>query len=465
MLTTIKKSDWPDWVKEKLEGRKNIEVKESNGNYYLYEYKHTWDKKKKYPVKDVSYKGVIKIKGSRIYEHGQIAFLIEIMERHGLLQKIKKYFPREWKEILVFSLNRVIHPMPLKRMGSWMEKTTLVKFLNVKKMTGKRISRKLGKIGMNIGNQTQFMREFIKGGEILLYDGSIIHSNSTVNKLVEKSYDKDKLFLPKTNITLLFSKERNIPIYFRILFGSVHEIKSMEPILEEIKKNRLTFIGDKGYYKNKLFVDLDDKGVDFIIPLPRDDSRIDYKKKFTGMFQFKERIIKFHHYLSRDYHVYTYEDQSLKYEETTTYYKLKLTGKNKKKFNENWVGKISILSNIEDDPKEIYLLWKSRDIIEKAFHILQNILETDAPYVSKEEVFRGYIFASFISLMIYYLVMNLLKECEINDKVGVEDIVFEFSRITFEEKKYPTISEIPKKVRELAKKVGMKNIVTKIWES
>lgn len=87
----------------------------------------------------------------------------------------------------------------------------------------------------------------------------------------------------------------------------------------------------------------------------------------------------------------------------------------------------------------------------KTFDILQNKLELDKPYVSDEDVFRGYLFASFIALILYYFVLNLLKKHEINDKVSVEDALFEFSKVMVEEGDCPPFAEIPAKVRKLAK--------------
>ncbi|KXB00679.1 hypothetical protein AKJ41_03870, partial [candidate division MSBL1 archaeon SCGC-AAA259O05] len=60
----------------------------------------------------------------------------------------------------------------------------------------------------------------------------------------------------------------------------------------------------------------------------------------------------------------------------------------------------------------------NRGKIEKAFDVLQNLLETDRPYISSEDVFREYLFASFISLAIYYIVLNFLQEHEVNNSSG-----------------------------------------------
>ena len=64
--------------------------------------------------------------------------------------------------------------------------------------------------------------------------------------------------------------------------------------------------------------------IKFIIPLPRDDARIDYGKEHSKVFEYHGGIIKCTSYYVRPHWVYHYEDQKLKYTEITQYYKLKL---------------------------------------------------------------------------------------------------------------------------------------------
>ncbi|KXA91219.1 hypothetical protein AKJ63_01790, partial [candidate division MSBL1 archaeon SCGC-AAA259D18] len=213
-----------------------------------------------------------------------------------------------------------------------------------------------------------------------------------------------------------------------------------------------------------LYDDLDKENVKFVLPLPRDDKRISYEEELSEVFEYRDRIIKSTSYPAGSYRLYLYEDQDLKHTETKNYYKLKLDGK-EVSFNEPWAGKIALLSNEKLDPEEAYLIWKNRGKIERAFDVLQNLLETDKPYISSEDVFRGYLFASFISLTGYYLVLNHLQTYEVNNKVSVKDVLFEFSKIRIEDRGYLTFSEIPKKVRELAEELEVDKIMHKIWES
>jgi len=460
-MKSLSKSQWPEWIGALIGDRKNAVVRELNGHFYLYECKSFWDKERKKPSTKTKYIGRLKQAGGRIREHGHVALLMHLLEKHKVLKALKENFPESWRELLLFSFDRVICQSPLKRMGSWAEKTTLEGVTG--SPLGKKMSQVLAKVGTDTVSQNGFMQDMMKDGELLLYDGSIIYSDSEHNKLLEIGHDKDNSFMPKANIGLLFSRKRNVPVHFRLFFGSVHEIKTVDKIIHEMRDRDMTFIADKGFYKNGFFKDLQDMNIGFIIPLPRDDKRIDYGAELDGLFDYHKRVIKSGRYQNGKYWLYHFEDQYLKYAETSDYYKLKIRKKNRKKvFHEERTGRITLLSNRKLKPKEAYLLWKSRDRIEKAFDILQNKLEIDKPYVSSEEVFRGYMFASFISLIIYYLVLNLLKKHKMNSEISVEDLLFEFSKIMIEDRGYPTFAEIPAKVQKLAKELEVQNILTKI---
>jgi transposase len=438
-----------------------VEVKEHNGRYYLYTYTNTWDKDKQKPYRVTKYEGVLREKEeakNRVLEKGHVTLLFDMLKR-DLLSELKEHFPMQWEYIIAFSMNRTICPMPLKRIGSWYEKTALPKIIDLDDVTSKTLSKKLEQIGTQEGRCMDFMNNLIVDNDMLLYDGSFIHSFSKKNKLLEIGYDKDGLLLPKANITLLFSKVRNMPVYYRLFFGGVHEVNTVHSLIEELKDRRIILIADKGYYKNQLYEDLNDNHVNFIMPLPRDDKRIDYKAPLDGVMEYHKRIVRYGMYKSGKYYIYLYEDQHLKYEETSEYYRIKLN-RRKVQFHEEWAGKIAIISTVKKNPKEIYEMYKSRDGIEKAFDVLQNQLQTDAPYLSKETAFKGYIFASFISLYLYYKVLNLLKSKGINEKVSVSDLLFELSKVMAYEKN-GNLLEIPKRTNKMIDSCGIRDLIVK----
>jgi transposase len=420
-MNTIAKSTWPSWIKRIVGKKKNIEVKERKGKYYLYQYKNIWDKNKKRPRKISKYLGVIEKDGLKkpyeaslkgIYEYGNVKFVWEILKREGILKSLKTLYPDCWEIILVFAMNRLIDPRPIKSIFHWCEKTYLVKKID-KSISPKRMSRILGAIGMSWKTQYEFFQSIMKDGERIVYDGSVIFSSSKDNPLLEMGYNKEGINLTKVNLVLAFSHDRFIPVFFRLIPGSIHEISTLEILLEDLGEN-VIIVMDKGFYSFETMERITKKGLSFLIPLRRNSKMIDYSVELKSFFIYRERPIKYTCYKRDGFFIYLYEDLTLRIEEEKTYYLMLSRGK-KVEFEKDWAGKIALISNRELHPKEVYEMWKSRDQIEKVFNVLQNILEVDRPYVRKEEIFRGYIFASFIALITYYLILRRLKELGIND--------------------------------------------------
>ncbi len=412
------------------------------------------------PRKIVNYVGPIKEsfadKGV-VREYGNIKLLHNIANEE-MLPMLTKIFPDDWRHLITFAFNRVLYPMPIKRIPSWFEKTDLENIIGLHEISSRSLRNHLAVVGDNLEAQRELMSQLIKENELLMYDGSVIHSASRYNRLLETGYNKDKLLLPQVKITLLFSKNRKLPIYMKIFFGSIHDISTVNDVVKELKDKKIVFVADRGFYKNKFYESLLDNRIDFIMPLPRDDKRINYFKPLKGLMSYHGRAIRYTRYSVDKFYFYLYEDQYLKYEETNEFYQFKLQKQNVD-FHEDWAGKIALVSTLKLNPVEIYLMWKSRDEIEKSFHILQNILDTDAPYVSREDVFRGYIFASFLSLYLYYKVMNLIREKELLSKVSVEDLLFELSKIM----KYGDnrVVEITKRTSNMLNLLNLNFIVTK----
>jgi len=122
-MNTIGRDKWPDWVKQVVGKKKNIEIKERNGRYYAYEYKNTWDKDKKRPGKTSNYLGTVKQTGIQtpyeaslngIYEYGHVKFVWHILKKNGILKSLKRIYPDDWEVLLVFAMNRLIDPRPIK---------------------------------------------------------------------------------------------------------------------------------------------------------------------------------------------------------------------------------------------------------------------------------------------------------------------------------------------------------------
>ena len=187
---------------------------------------------------------------------------------------------------------------------------------------------------------------------------------------------------------------------------------------------------------------------------------IDYDKKLDNYFMYKKHPIKYCHYKKDKFYIYIFQDIRVKYDEERNYFNRLSNGK-RARWNEKYAAKFTIVSNIKSTPQEIYEIWKTRNGVEMAFDVLQNFLETDRPYVHKEEIFKGYLFCSFIGLMAYYHILKMLKDAGINYKVSVSDALLELSKIyKVEINGKEMISERVKKARKILRKLKMINLIT-----
>jgi transposase len=152
--------------------------------------------------------------------------------------------------------------------------------------------------------------------------------------------------------------------------------------------------------------------------------------------------------------LYLFEDVKLRAEEETTFIELIHEGKRKKEGllkEKRKFGKIAILSNIDTEGEEIYLLYKEREDVEIAFDAMKNELENDKSYLADDDAVRGYFFISFISLYLYFRILNLLRQRGLVGKMSVGEVLFELSKVYLVyysdgEKK---LSEIPRKAEEI----------------
>lgn len=127
------------------------------------------------------------------------------------------------------------------------------------------------------------------------------------------------------------------------------------------------------------------------------------------------------------------------------------------KIHEERLGKISIVSNLEKTPDQIYLIYKEREYIDKAFDAMKNEMENDRTCLRDNDAIRGCFFVSFISLYIHYRILEMLRINDLIGKYSVNELLFELSKVyaaQYSDGKMEFI-EIPKRVETIMKKMNM----------
>lgn len=466
------------WILEILKNEREkrklpLEVKKLNNNFYLYHSTTRWDKKEKKIKKISNYigritpKGVIERQksneGRSIYEYGNSKLLHQLAQE--IIEPLKKSYYDRWKEIIACSIVKTIQPLPLRLIKSRWEKLSISQEIDAS-LSPNTISDMLREIGKDYASQKEFFDELMVDSKTLIFDLSSIFSYSENLQYAGKGHNADHLYLKQINFMLFFSMDKQLPVLLKPLPGSVRDIKALKTVIDEVNAKDSTVIMDRGFASNVIPDLLTEFDFNFILPLRRNFTEIDYDRKLDYTFSYRKRGIKWGRKRIGTNFLYLFEDVKLRAEEETTF--IHLMNEKKRNIEEykvesNKFGKIAILSNKDKDGETIYLMYKDRENIEVAFDALKNELENDKTYLDDDDAVRGYFFISFLSLYLYYKILNLLRKAKLIDKVSVNEVLLELSKvyeIHLGEKR--KLSEIPDKVMKLAESLELNIFTTKL---
>ena len=481
MTITTKHPAWA--LKHKKPG---TELRLMKGRYYLYEVSSKWNKEKKRAQKITGKilgritenKGFTpsgcktqitsQLKDLSVKTSGIGQFVESVTT--DVLPALKKHFGDEAEAIHCASLMRLAHQSSLKNMELYFKHDFLSESFSEVSLSDKKMTSLLKSIGENREKINAFFKEFSNPGEHLLMDMTAIHSKSKEMSLNHPGYNSQGNFDPQANLLLLFSQTQHEPTYYRLLPGNIRDVKSVKLSLKESGISDAVFIADKGFYSEDNIVELEKSQLQYVIPLKRNHTLIDYKplqkRSKKGMdhhFKFQERYIfctikK----IKEDTLLYTFLDDSLKLEEEQSYLNRIDTQKEEKlsikEFHKkaHTFGTFSILTNlIGKNPLEIYELYKSRMEVETAFDAFKNTLEADCSYMQNDQSLEGWMFINYIALLAYWRILKILVKNELLSKFSIKDLLIHLSYI----KKIKIngqwhLAEITSKTKKLLDKLG-----------
>ncbi len=160
--------------------------------------------------------------------------------------------------------------------------------------------------------------------------------------------------------------------WIRALPGSIRDITSLYNSLREsgIEGSGKILILDRGFFSEAVVAFLLDKGVSFILPARRNSKLYDVRIHLTGHFFYRERLIKFGKRRVGGYFLYLFEDGVLRMEEGTI---------NREKLRQalKRAGRIFIISDMDKDGREVFMMYKRRGNVENQFNTYKNVLNAD----------------------------------------------------------------------------------------
>ncbi len=479
----------PDWAK-KLKKKKQL-IKEIGGKFYLYEAKYVYSKEKKRTLtkpgaylgrldeKQGLIKADIRIPSSNICKaifaplEYEATHILEVLGSDIRKNLIDCFGQDDGDAIMAIGKFGVTDKQPEKRIRNAYECSyESISHPNLP-LSKSSISLLTERIGKNRDTQLRFMHRYLDNSTHLIFDGTRMICYSDNISEAQIGYNHNQIWDPQINLMYCFSlKPVKAPVYFFPFPGNKPDLADISYCIKETGIKNVVLIADKGFKDADNSKEMKERGIKFLTPLKRNDKIIDYS--FMGeqagtvvpfgsnVFLYHGRAICYkviHDFDYRDVKVKRegrgrpkkdekeqYErirqdktvlflDTALKNEEETTYCQNmanKIEGYTADGLRESakYFGTIALSINDDMSPKDMFYMYKERELIEDGNKAYKHVLGKFASNKRNSYTYKGWLFLNHISLMLYYRVLAKIKEKGLQTKYSVEDVIDVARRIT-----------------------------------
>ncbi|MDP2797563.1 MAG: transposase [Methanoregula sp.] len=444
----------------------NVEIHVINGGFYVYRASSIYDKEKKKPRKTTEYIGSISKDGTfkqkkelttlpisrrEIFEYANGALAYECIK--DVEVRLKEYTPF-YRELIAFSLVKVLDPKPIRLISSRWEKLDLSKYYDVN-LSPKHLGEVLHAIGSEVSWWYALFADLATNDDLIFYDLTAIMTYSDSIKLAEKGYNAQKDKHDQIGVSIAFSTANNLPIGCEVSYGSERDIKTIKNFLARFPKNNLGLILDRGFSSITLIQKLQGRGIRYLVPLKKNSTLISQPPfQWDNAFFYRDRPIMYAVSPTEHGTLYLFKDPLLKGErEATLLKKVIKKGFNYQEYEKQCelTGIIPLLSNLKMTPPEIFLHYKEREDVELAFEVLKNAIDSDKTYLQSPESVRGYFFISLLALRIYFKILKKLRILNLNQIISVEEVFFELSKVEmiYDSNNRKSLAQIPKRAADI----------------
>ena len=486
----------PDSIKAlKPQGFGALELRSFvDGVYYVYQISSKWDPERK-KARKVTGKSIGKITLAdgfipntygfrlikekeasspsspvKVLEYGAYEVLRQLSP--SLEDKLREFFPKTFREIRTIALLRLVDGASAKLMKDLFLSSSLSDMSPDLSMSEQTVRQFISALGQKTQECEAFMKSFVMPGTTLLFDGTSIFTRSS-DSLAQKGYNPLHRKATQARILYVFERESNRPVFYRVLQGSIVDKRAFVETVRSCGCTDCTVIADKGFYSKPNLSHLIENGLKFILPLQENTKNVDdcfYEDlddhKFGGVFAYKGRTIWFHKKASgeKGNWIYTFRDDERRQQLQTRFVEKAEHDYGEKPqspmdvLQNPRLGYYSFCSNLDVEPKEIFLAYKERWDIEQCFDYLKNTVASSASHAQSDDYFRGWVFLNHVSLLYFYGLINGLRRSGLAEDYCPEDIiklVKNIYKVKFETEESFKTSEITDKVQGILDRLGV----------
>lgn len=435
---------------------------------------------------------------------GPLVILNAITEKLQLEQLMKSCFPKSYQQILTAAQYLASDGRALSHCQTWC-KSHIPSM--APHLTSQRISELLTLITVN--EKQKFFSKWMKKlaeDDFLCYDITSISSYSELNEYIKYGYNRDNESLPQLNLALLFGQNKQLPLYFERLPGSITDVSTLGNLIKTFKAlniGKLSYVMDKGFYSKKNIDGLFAARSKFLVSVPLNNKwllvAIDkiyesihgpkgYRKiadeviytnsifypwgdnkhrcylhlyynaraRAEAIDKFNGELLEYKHELETGKEN---ERHRLAYE---MFFIIKMTERHGKKilfkqdainqYIKRYTGFSALLSNSIKCPVEALQIYRNKDVVEKCFDDLKNQLDMKRLRMHSSTTTDGRLFIQFIALIYISALRIEMKKSELIKRYTARELLQEtetITKINYSGKRDAVITEITKTQKEI----------------
>jgi len=435
------------------------------------------------------------------------SIILDVMtDRLGLLPVLKSAFPDNHADILSLAYYLAAHGGPLCQSWSWIRTH---QHPASGKLTSQRISELLATI-TTARKQAFFSRWMgkILDDDYLCYDITSVSSYSELNEYIRYGHNRDLEKLPQLNLAMLFGQESRLPAYYNRTPGNITDVQTIHNILETFKKlevKTLHFILDKGFYSKKNIEEMLDQRHHFTISVPLhnhwvqkeidaihdtiqdpehfrmiDDEALYVHSQLYPWGEQKRRcyLHLFYNDMIRSEAVNRFNLQLQQYKEELEsgkqkaehqemydrYFTITSTPVRGKQiafktdavhsYIKRYAGFQALLTTRIKDPLKTLQVYRDKDVVEKCFDDLKNVLDMKRLRMHGIETVDGRLFVQFIALLLLSILRREMRKSKLITMYTVRELLLEMdplTRIEYTGKYGKVMTEVTKSQRDILK--------------
>ena len=385
------------------------------------------------------------------------------------IERLRATFPEEWSRIVSLAYCRLRFQSPMRRVAGDFSDSLLSTKIGTRGLSANALTGFLHDLGKRRDRIAKFMRSYIDPDDNIIFDGTDQLSASRCMDLPQLTKTKKGAFDTAVNIMWVFNCAKHLPVYYRLLPGSVKDVSAFKLCIEDSGARSGVAIIDKGFQSASNVAKLNELGVKFIMALRRSTKGLDYSAFASrtndgadGAFIYQKRPIWWKRFVIDGNEVFLYLDEARRSDESEDYMRRvfdpDMDGYTMESYKDRALrfGTLALMSTSGKDAEQAYLCYKTRGDVEQAIDAFKNVIEADHSYMQDEKSLEAWTFICLIALQWYYDLSCRMRQAGLSNNFAPMDMIRSLSRIRAVRVNGKwTPAEVMKKDRQLVEAAGL----------